>query len=183
MCKIRLYEVVAHDTNLIHCLYQWEVVEPAREQYTCRPVSPVADWPTFLQEMRQRLENHSLRVFVAMDAMTGNVLGKIMAFDYNPRNKSAEFGYYLPPENRGKGFGQSMVAKFLSCMFSDPVWSLNKLYATTASGNQPSVRLLQSLGFHFEGVMREHYWFSSGFQDQWHFSLLKREWRTSANPS
>lgn len=172
-----LDEVLTHDIDTLHLLYQWEVAEPEREQYTCRPVRPVADWSTFLHMLRQQLENRSLRIFVARDWPKGNMLGKIVVFDYNPRNKSAEFGYYLPPEHRGKGLGQKMVATFLSYMFSDPVWSLNKLYATTASGNQPSVRLLQHLGFHLDGVMREHYWFPSGFQDQWHFSLLKREWR------
>ncbi|PSR23895.1 MAG: hypothetical protein C7B45_01015 [Sulfobacillus acidophilus] len=48
-----------------------------------------------------------------------------------------------------------MVRRFLIAMFSDRLWSVHKLYATTASGNIPSRRSLEGLGFHLDGIMRE----------------------------
>ena len=100
----------------------------------------------------------------------------VTAFDYNPRNQSAEFGYYLPQTHRGEGYGSLLVKAFLNAMFQDDVWQLNKLYATTASGNIPSVTLLERLGFHLDGVIREHYWIAGHVQDQLHYSFLKREY-------
>ena len=76
-----------------------------------------------------------------------------------------------------------MVQDFLRTMFSDGVWSLHKLYATTASGNTASIRLLEGFRFHLDGTAREHYWFVTEVQDQLCYSLLAREWSEPEGPA
>lgn len=174
--SLDLMEVMAADVDIHRILYGWDQEEPHREQFTCRPVSALPDWDTFMHSLADRLESDTLRVFVLWDTTRKVPLGRLTAFDYNPRNRSAEFGYYLPPAYRQQGNGRTMVRRFLITMFADSVWPVHKLYATTASGNVPSIRLLEGLGFHLDGTMREHYWFEAKMQDQLCYSLLAREW-------
>lgn len=171
-----LIEITDTDTHIHRVLYRWDQEETDRSLFTCRPVQELPQWDIFMESLAHRLTRGSLRIFVLWDNQAKVPLGRVTVFDYNPRNHSAEFGYYLPPGNRHHGYGKAMLQRFVSFMFSDSIWPLNKLQATTASGNIPSTRLLQGLGFHLDGVMREHYWFSSIVQDQHCYSLLEREW-------
>lgn len=171
-----MIELTAENIDVHRILYSWDRGETHRERFTCRPVSPLADWDVFEESLAHRLHSNALRLFVLWDAMMNAPLGRVTAFDYNPRNRSAEFGYYLPPIHRQQGYGREMVRQFLSVMFADNVRPLHKLYATTAAGNIPSIRLLEGLGFHLDGIMREHYWFEAEVQDQLCYSLLEREW-------
>ncbi|WAH43925.1 GNAT family N-acetyltransferase [Alicyclobacillus fastidiosus] len=163
--------------DIISVFHEWETTESHREMYTCRPLRPTKARNEYVHAVKTRIEQRSIRIFVlaSTEDMT-TPYGKITAFDFNPRNLSAEFGYYLPKQNRGQGYGQEMVSRFLNLMFKDPEWGLHKLYATTASGNIPSIKLLKGMGFHLDGIMREHYFIRDRIEDQLHFSLLKREW-------
>lgn len=170
-------EVVTADVDILRILYGWDQEETHREWFTCRPVPTLPDQDTFMDSIADRLKSDTLRVFVLWDTTMKAPLGRLTAFDYNPRNRSAEFGYYLPPVHRQQGHGRAMVQRFLTKMFADNVWLLHKLYATTAAGNVPSIRLLEGLGFHLDGILCEHYWFETEIQDQLCYSLLAREWR------
>ena len=170
-----LKEVSTDDEKILAVLHHWNEEETQREWYTCRPIPPLKSLEEYIQTTKNRLEQRIIRIFVLVDDKE-SPYGKITAFDYNPRNQSAEFGYYLPQIHRGKGYGRSLVKTFLNVMFQDNSWQLNKLYATTASGNIPSVKLLERLGFHLDGIMREHYWIAEHVQNQLHYSFLKREY-------
>lgn len=163
--------------DIISMFHEWDVSEPERQMYTCRPLRPMTALYEYVHLVKTRIEERSRRIFVlAPSEEMAKPYGKITAFDFNPRNRSAEFGYYLPEQNRGQGYGQEMVTRFLHSMYTDEEWDLHKLYATTASANHASVKLLKRLGFHLDGILREHYFIGDQIQDQLHFSLLKREW-------
>lgn len=174
--KLFLTELAVDDDSLVRELYFWESIETEKERFTCRPVNPPLDFSQYAQRLIKRLEARAIRMFVLQSADNpGSAMGKVNCFDYNPRNQSAEFGYYLPARTRGKGLGITMLQMFLDRMFNDPEMIISKMYATTASGNLPSVKLLKRLGFHLDGIIREHYWFGDERQDQLHFSILKKE--------
>jgi RimJ/RimL family protein N-acetyltransferase len=169
-----LKEVSSEEEELLIVLYKWAAIETEPEKFTCRPVSPVQSLDQYMEAVKSRIKQRKSRIFVLVSE-NSVPYGKITAFDYNPRNHSSEFGYYLPPQQRGQGYGRTMVQRFLTIMFQDLEWGLHKLYATTASGNIPSIQLLKQFGFHLDGTIREHYWLNGEIQDQLHFSLLKRE--------
>lgn len=82
----------------------------------------------------------------------------------------------MPEKNRNKGLGSIMLKQFINITFADEEYNLNKLYATTASNNIPSMRLLEKLGLNLEGRLREHYWINENKYDQCVYSILKSEW-------
>jgi RimJ/RimL family protein N-acetyltransferase len=148
-------EISSADEEVLTVLHQWDELETNREMYTCRPVTPLKSLRQYIETTKSRLEQRTIRIFVFVSDIENIPYGKVTAFDYNPRNHSAEFGYYLPEASRGKGYGRNMVQTFLNVMFRDSEWELHKLYATTASGNVPSTTLLKRLGFHLDGIIRD----------------------------
>lgn len=103
-------------------------------------------------------------------------MGKITLFDFNHRNHSAEFGYYFPNNNRAQGLGSIMLDKFIETSFKDDELDLNKIYATTASNNIPSIKLLEKFDFKLDGRLRQHYWINEQRYNQLIYSILKSEW-------
>lgn len=172
--SFELVEISPHDENTLAVLHRWYAAEPERDHFTCRPLAPVKGLEEYLQMTKEGLEQRRFRIFV-LTGPDGISYGKITAFDYNSRNQSSEFGYYFPHVHRGKGYGRIAVEQFLNMMFDDDEWVLNKIYATTASGNVSSIKLLKYFRFHLDGRLREHYWIAGQVQDQLHFSLLRRE--------
>jgi len=172
--KLKRLEV--DDNKIIAIFYQWKRDEPNFELYTCRPVKALDT----LEEYKRAIANLFERDILTYYLMDNDkvVLGKITLFDYNVRNKSAEFGYYLPKDNRGKGYGSIMLNGFIEDVFGCSTLNLNKLYATTASGNLGSVNLLKKHHFSLDGVLREHYWIGNDRQNQLCYSILRREWES-----
>jgi RimJ/RimL family protein N-acetyltransferase len=101
-------------------------------------------------------------------------VGWISLFDYNSRNRSAEFGYGIVRPLRGKRIGRPMLVCAFDRFFTTT--DLNKLYCQTASFNVASVRLLESLGLTRDGVLRAHHELDGELHDDYLYSLLKYEW-------
>lgn len=160
-----------------HELYTWYASEKHMERYTCRPTGSIVSEDKYSVKIKGVLgsPSGSCYVLVASDD-SDKPLGKIRSFDYNPRNHSAEFGYYLPEHNRHKGMGTVMLRLFVDLSFADDRYDLNKLYATTSSDNTPSIRLLEKYGFRLDGRQREHCWIDGNRYDQLIYSILRSEW-------
>lgn len=143
------------------------------EERTCRPVRDGKKVPT---------EDRFLELTFLWTEDQGDEplpAGRVMLFDFNPRNRSAEFGYILAPEFRGRGLAKTMIAEMLDHAFEN--LNLNKLYCQTAAFNAPSVQLLRSLGFNRDGVLREHHELDGQLWDDYVFSMLREEWKALAS--
>lgn len=145
--------------------------EPVSD-WTCRPLNPSAKSFGELNEKYSRLiENDSAAAYGIYCGW--EFMGQIQVFDYNPRNKSAEIGYYLLPEYRGKGTMEKALTLFVRAVFENT--GLNKLTAQTAEFNDCSVKLLKKLGFSLDGTLREHHEKDGKLYSDLIFSILKNE--------
>jgi [ribosomal protein S5]-alanine N-acetyltransferase len=138
------------------------------EEYTCRPI--VAG---------QAVARDHRREYWTYVLNSGQSGGWVTLFDFNSRNRSAEFGYGLIPELRGHGEGKRMLACAFDLFFQ--TMDLNKLYCQTASFNIPSVRLLESLGLTRDAILRAHHELDDHFYDDYIYSLLRNEWLSHKN--
>lgn len=166
------YELVRPDSGQLRALYGWKAREPRREHFTCRPVKPLGTFDEYADKLRSWLLEPMNLLFALVRAGSAEALGEVRGFDWNERNRSLEFGYYLPPENRGKGYGGVMARLFIERVFGDEEARVNKVYATTSARNVPSIRTLEGLGFRLDGRNREHYWIDGQRYDQCVYSLL-----------
>lgn len=169
------YELIPVSKEHMQTLHDWDSIEQHRELYTCRPVNAVVLVEQYNENLQKKIHDGVLKVFVIVSKKNRNLpLGRIVLFDFNKRNKSAEFGYYLPLKFRGQGLGKLMLSLFLDLVFK--LTDLNKVYATTSSNNERSVKLLKSFSFNLDGRLREHYWVGEERFDQLNYSILRREW-------
>ncbi|MBN2852863.1 MAG: GNAT family N-acetyltransferase [Clostridia bacterium] len=170
------YQLVTFEIKHIPVLYSWYAGEKEPECYTCRPVSPVMPLTKYKSHVLEAVKNHEQYVYLLIKkTRPAEPLGKIVLFDMNKRNHSAEFGYYLPEVNRNRGLGSILTGLFLETVFSDEALDLNKIYATTSSINIPSISLLEKYRFQMDGRMREHYWINDEKYDQLIYSLTADE--------
>lgn len=100
-------------------------------------------------------------------------IGKISFFNYNDVNRSAELGLLVDPVHRKRGYGKEALQLMTSFLFD--FRNLNKIYAETAEFNTPTVHLLESLGFHKDGTLRQHHYFNGEYYDKFVYSLIRFE--------
>ena len=171
------YKLIPMAEQHISTLYNWNVKEEHFEWYSCRPLELCKSFDEYANKILKATSEGKQRIYILTNKDDYNIpLGKITLFDFNPRNHSAEFGYYLPIENRLQGLGSIMVGQFIKNSFEDDKLSLNKIYATTSSNNLASIRLLEKFGLKLDGRLREHYWINENKYDQLVYSILKSEW-------
>lgn len=142
--------------------------DPAR--MTCRPVV-VHPEEIARANLARRLESRD-SVLVGV-FLRGAMAARISLNDYNPRNRSAEMGYWTAPRFRGKGYLRRALALFCPAVLNGE--RLNKLMVQTASFNTASLGLLRSLGFHEDGRLREHHELDGKLYDDVLFSLTVRD--------
>ena len=135
------------------------------EERTCRPI---------LNGKRVPPCNDVVTLSFAMDGID-ELVGRFEYFDINVRNHSAEFGYTVNPKFRRRGIGTKMLITAITHLFSTT--NLNKLYCQTAAFNIASIKLLEKLNFHQDGVLREHHELDGKLWDDYIYSVLRREWK------
>jgi RimJ/RimL family protein N-acetyltransferase len=170
------YRLVPLAAEHIPVMFGWHRIEKHDNRFTCRPVRKIGTEEQYAALRQKDMNDPAVKTYVLVRGE--KPLAYTRLFDYNPRNRSAEFGYYMPECNRGAGNGSRMMELFLKEAFTDESLALHKLYATTSAGNIPSNRLLQKFGFHLDGRLREHYWVDGQKYDQMTYSLLRTEWKT-----
>lgn len=70
-----------------------------------------------------------------------------------------------------------MLITAINYLFSTT--ELNKLYCQTGAFNIASVQLLEKLNFHRDGILREHHELDCKMWDDYIYSILRSEWKTS----
>lgn len=137
------------------------------ETKTCRPIS---------DGQRITISDKAIIFAFLIDGLEEPV-GRFRYFDINPRNRSAEFGYTINPKSRNQGLGTKMLITAIDYLLTTT--ELNKLYCQTAAFNIASVKLLDKLGFHRDGILREHHELDGKLWDDYIYSILRSEWKTS----
>jgi ribosomal-protein-alanine N-acetyltransferase len=88
----------------------------------------------------------------------------------------SEIGYDLTPDAWGKGYMTEALRAVVQNGFER--MGLNRIDALVSIENDPSVKLLQKLGFKQEGVLRDYFCLDGKFYDHYLLALLQREWKS-----
>lgn len=94
---------------------------------------------------------------------------------YNPDFRSGSLGYCFTEESWGHGYATEAARAVLSWAFE--AFDLNRVQAEADTRNAASARVLEKLGFRWEGTLREDCIVDGVVSDSWVFGLLRREWR------
>ncbi|KTG07906.1 hypothetical protein AUR64_01330 [Haloprofundus marisrubri] len=106
-------------------------------------------------------------------ATEDRAVGLVFFFDLDERNGVAELGYWVTAEAQGRGYATDAARALARYAFEER--RLEKLTAQVVTSNTASVRVLEKLGFHEEGVLREHEFVDGQRVDLRVFGLLASE--------
>lgn len=89
-----------------------------------------------------------------------------------------EIGYLLVRRHWGHGYAREAVARLLDLLFRDE--GRRRVWADTDPDNAASNRLLETLGFRREGLLRGEWETHIGVRDSVIWGLLREEWISSS---
>lgn len=166
--KIYLRPATAEDVANTH---HWLILsEP--QHLSCRPrvLWTAAEASENYKKMERSTDKQTFMIVRREDNVP---VGLINYFDWNSLNRSVEFGLLIDPEERRRGHAKEATRLLLRYLFKQR--GLNKVHAQTCASNTPTVKLLESLGFKRDGVLRRHYFINGEFQDGFIYSKLAFE--------
>lgn len=118
---------------------------------------------TFLDDTDAGARSGTLQRFAARQPGSSALVGWVTLYRIDPPRPRTEIGYLLDPALWGQGLGRRMVA--LALVHAIDGLGTPRIEADVDPRNLASCRLLESLGFHREGPLRERWRSGSERQD------------------
>lgn len=106
----------------------------------------------------------------------GTPVGTIGFNSIDREARRAEIGYWVAPDHHRQGYGSDAAERLVAYGFDQ--LGLHKIEARVFEFNDPSRRLLESVGFTREGVHRDEVFVDGSFRDTYWYGLLADEWRS-----
>lgn len=140
-------------------------------------LSFAGDVLAFHRALYERQEG--LRWGIALRDDEDTLIGTCGYSCWDRRIRCAEIGCDLTRSFWGQGIITEAVAAAIRFGFER--MGLNRIEADTRVGNDAAARVLQKLGFHEEGILRQKGFWQGTFHDLRFFSLLYSEWSAIMN--
>jgi RimJ/RimL family protein N-acetyltransferase len=130
---------------------------------------------TLLREIREEHAAGHLHEWGLVVPRGGKVIGTCTLFNLDRSNRRAEIGFALGRPWWGKGLMGEALTMLLDFAFGE--LGLRRIEADADPLNSASIKLLESLGFCREGLLRERWNVGGELQDTVFLGLLAREYR------
>ncbi len=169
--RLDLREYGAGDAGLVRAL-----LAPGAEAGALPPGAPsdpgdVTEW---LSDGAHRLREDGTGVHLMMlNRATGNIVGSIGLFHAHWEVRSAEIGYGVRADERGKGYASEALGAVARWALTDG--GIQRAWLTANTDNLASIRVAEKAGFRREGTLRRAGLEDDGLHDQAIFSLLDDE--------
>lgn len=113
----------------------------------------------------------------AITERTGGLLVGATGLTIEPAHARAELGYWIGVPYWGRGYATEAARALLELGFER--LGLHRIQATYLTRNPASGRVMQKLGMHPEGVLRQHVRKWGVFEDLAVYGILAAEWRAT----
>ncbi len=126
----------------------------------------VFDWHEFAVTGRPRV------AFAIQDPRSGELFGCCGVDDWTEEDV-AQFGYWIAPGARGRGYATRAAILLTRWLFDQ---GAARVFLTVVAGNEGSVAVARRAGFVYEGTMRAHSIWLGQRYDVLLFAALPLEW-------
>ncbi|MGW5365257.1 GNAT family N-acetyltransferase [Actinopolymorpha pittospori] len=110
--------------------------------------------------------------FAILDTRSGELVGCCGVDDWT-KEDVAQFGYWLAPNARGRGYATRAAILLTRWLFD---MGAARVFLTVVAGNEGSAAVARRAGFVYEGTMRAHsVWQGKRYDVMW-FAALPLEW-------
>jgi len=131
-----------------------------------------------IQRTREEFEKTGSSLFAPklffIEKKDGSKIGLINYFNsYLGMGELLEIGYFLAPNERGKGYCSEAAQLMVDYLFLS--MDVSRIQATISTGNKASERVLEKAGFTREGTIRKTA--RGERRDSYLYSILREEWK------
>ncbi len=123
-------------------------------------------------------DNGSAARFFVQPRDTNQVIGVVSLENCTPTHRNCYLGYWLHVDQWGKGLMTEAAAAALEFAYEQML--AHRVTCAAGQENIRSLRVIERLGFEFEGTARDAEWIDRRWISHSVYSLLAHEWRTSA---
>jgi RimJ/RimL family protein N-acetyltransferase len=110
--------------------------------------------------------------FAILDESSGELVGCCGVDDWS-KEDVAQFGYWIAPNARGRGYATRAATLLTGWLFD---LGAARVFLTIVAGNEDSVAVARRAGFVYEGTMRAHGVWQGQRCDVMMFAALPLEW-------
>ena len=150
--RLYLREISLDDAEEIYQLRSSETVN----EFVDRPrAKSIDDAKDFIQKILLLAENDKVVFWAITIKGDPKLIGTALYWNIAWDKDQAELGYELLPEYQGKGIMQEVLESVIAFGFNNLNFKI--ITANPKKGNQPSIKLLQKLGFVLTGEDKDGY--------------------------
>ncbi|MEU2926109.1 GNAT family protein [Streptomyces sp. NPDC007251] len=152
----------------------WEIIaDPEVIRFTFEPSTDLS--PERLRSWYGSRSASPDRLDLAVtDPGTGEVLGEVVLYAYDPAARSCTFRTLIGPRGRGRGVGTEATRLIVGHGFEQ--LGLHRIQLEVYADNARALRVYEKVGFVVEGVRREVQRRDGAWADEVIMSILDREW-------
>jgi RimJ/RimL family protein N-acetyltransferase len=132
----------------------------------------------FITLTRTYWSNGSLYAFAVTDAQTGAIIGGCSLSHMHPIYHFCNLGYWVRTSRHGEGI--AVRATKLAARFAFEKLNLVRAEIVIAVGNEPSKRVAEKAGAHYEGILLNRMVVGTNICDAHMFSLLPSDFELVA---
>lgn len=120
------------------------------------------------------LELENDRIVLAVETRDSPALvGEISLIQRSLDARQGEVGWIFHPDHQGKGYAREAMIRLIEIGFG--AGDLHRIYARCDARNVPSWRLMERLGMQREAHFREHARFKGGWDEEFYYAILRRD--------
>lgn len=122
-------------------------------------------------EYSEIIKGKALRYYIYLRNQPDTIIGSVNFFrmEHGPFSKTS-IGYKLDANYHGRGYATEACRASIPVIFSN--YNIHRIEARVAPDNTPSIKLLEGLGFRFEGIEYQSVEVNGVFTDHYRYSLL-----------
>lgn len=115
------------------------------------------------------------RIILAVERIEdGALVGEVSLIWRSQESRQGELGWIFHPDHQGRGYAREASQCMIDLAFGAA--DLHRVFARCDARNVGSWRLMERLGMRREAHFREHALFKGGWDEEFYYALLRREW-------
>ena len=166
--RLVLRQIRASDANALFAFFSDEEVSSKRHR-------SVEESQAFIQQLQKWYQAHENVEWGITRKGDDLLIGTCGFYAFDEGFHRADIGYELLKACWRQGIMSEALTAILTFAFT--TMGLHRIEAVVDKGNERSQGILRKLGFVHEGTLRQHQFIGNRFRDEYHFGLLKSEWR------
>lgn len=138
------------------------------------PMTTTKDVRRLIARRNEALDKGEAYPLAVVIKESGALAGVCMLKDVSRDHLHAELVYYLGKEHWGKGYMTEAARRMLQFGFEE--LGLERIEVGCFARNEASARVIEKLGFTYEGRFRHRYMKDSEFLDELRFGMIREDW-------